>query len=156
LRSRETSQFWAALALALSGVAFAALAAWALVARSTIPVELDGRVTAVQVREEKHPGVDDVWMVAVGDAGFRHIDRDVAALLHEGDPVQKKAWDTTLFIDGHAHELSLSDDARAMLALAPLLAALVGALTAFSGWQARAFRQGTPLTATPNGPRRPR
>jgi hypothetical protein len=141
MRSRERGAVWAALALVLTGVVFAALASWSLVARSIIPAELDGTVTAIELRHEKHPGVDDVWMVSVDEGRLHHVDRDVAALLAEGDDLRKKAWDTTLVVDGKPHELSLSDDARAMLGLGPVLAVLIGALALFSSRQARELRR---------------
>lgn len=132
MRSREHGAVWAAVALVLTGAVFAALAAWSLVARSTIPAELDGTVTAIELRHEKHLGIDDVWMVSVDEGGFRHVDAKVAALLSEGDRLRKEAWATTLVVEGEPHALSLSDDARAMLALAPVLVVLIAALAVFS------------------------
>lgn len=137
MRSRERGFAWAAVALVLTGVLFAALAAWNLVERSTIPTELDGTVTAIELRHEKHPGVDDVWMVAVGDDRPRHVDTDVAALLVEGDRVEKDAWDNTLSVNGESHRLALSDDARAMLIFAPLVALVIAALTLATHVRAR-------------------
>ncbi|RNL62649.1 hypothetical protein EFK50_12900 [Nocardioides marmoriginsengisoli] len=118
---RSPRSFWAALTLLLVGVAFAALAAWSMVARSTIPLALDGTVTSIELRHEKHPGVDDVWMVGFDDDGPRHLDRAVAALLTEGDRVRKDAWSRTLVVDGETHDVALSDDARRMLVLAPVV-----------------------------------
>lgn len=141
MRSREAGAAWAALAVVLTGVVFAALAAWTLFARSTIPVEFDGVVTSIELRHEKHPGVDDVWMVAVDDGRARHVDRDVAALVKEGDTISKRAWDRALMVNGDAHEVSVSDDARAMFGLAPALGILVSALVAFTSWRARIFRR---------------
>lgn len=146
MRSREKGAVWAAVALVLTGVFFAALAAWSLVARSTIPAELDGTVTTIELRHEKHPGVDDVWMVSVDEGGLRHVDVEVAARLAEGDRLRKNAWDTTLIVEGEPHQLSISDDARAMLALAPLLAVLIGALTLFSFRRAGEFQRGAMAT----------
>ena len=129
--SRERGIAGAAIALVLTGLLFAAVAAWTLVERSMIPVEVDGTVTAIEVRPEKHPGVDDVWMIRVDDEGPRHVDADVAHLLHEGARVEKEAWTTDLTVDGEHHALTLSDDARAMLVLAPMsgLALVALALT---------------------------
>jgi hypothetical protein len=142
MRSPEKGAVWAAVALVLTGCVFAALAAWSLVARSTIPAELDGTATAIELRHEKHPGVDDVWMVSVDGGGLRHVDVEVATLLSEGDRLHKEAWDTTLMVEGEPHGLSISDDARAMLALAPVVVVLVGALTLFSFRRAQQFRRG--------------
>ncbi|WP_243059398.1 hypothetical protein [Nocardioides sp. SR21] len=127
--SREHGFVWAAIALAVTGVLFAALAAWTLVARSTIPAELDGTVTGIELRHEKHPGVDDVWMISVDDGDLRHVDTHVADLVDVGDAVEKSAWDTSLLVNGEPRPLSLSDDARAMLLLAPIIAVVVVSLT---------------------------
>jgi len=115
---RSGRSFWAALALVVVGVAFAALAGWSMVARSTIPTALDGTVTRIEVRPEKHPGVDDVWMVTV-DGEARHLDRAVAELLTEGVRVRKDAWDTELTVGGETRTVALSQDAERMLFLAP-------------------------------------
>ncbi len=141
MRSRERGFAWAAIAVALTGVLFAALAAWTLVERSTVPSKLEGTVTAIELRHEKHPGVDDVWMVQVDDGGPRHVDSDVAALLEVGDRVQKDAWDTSLVVDGEPNRVSLSKDARAMVAFAPVLAGLIAALTLLTHLQTRALRR---------------
>jgi hypothetical protein len=151
MRSPERGAIWAAVALVLTGAVFAALAAWSLVARSTIPAELDGTVTAIELRHEKHPGVDDVWMVAVDEDGLRHVDVEVAALLSEGDRLRKEAWATTLVVEGEPHAVSLSDDARAMLVLAPALVVLIGALTLFSSRRAEEFRRGPMAPASDPG-----
>lgn len=107
---------------------FAALAAWSLAARSTIPLPLDGTVTQVEVREEKHPGVDDVWMVYI-DGDPRHLDAELAAALEVGDRISKDRWETSLVVNDTTRDLTLSDDARAMFGVAPLsvlLAVLLG------------------------------
>ena len=142
MRSPEPGSVRAAVALAFTGVLFAALAAWTLVDRSTIPAELQGTVTAVELRHEKHPGVDDVWMVSVDDGGLRHVDSAVAALLDEGDRVHKGAWDTLLVVNDQAHPLGLNEHAPRMLALAPVLALAVGALTLLT--HRRSNRRGPP------------
>lgn len=132
MRSREHGGRWVPVALVATGVVFAASGAWSLVARSTIPAALDGTVTAVEVRHEKHPGVDDVWLVSVDRGALVHVDRAVAAMLSEEDRIEKGAWDTTLVVNGEPHALSLSPDARSMLVLAPLVAALIVGLALFS------------------------
>lgn len=126
MRSRRSLR--AALVLLLTGLAFATLAAWSMASRSTIPIALDGRVTAIDVRHEKHPGVDDVWLVGI-DGHARHVDHAVARLLHEGAQVRKDAWDRTMSIDGVTHRLELSADARRMLLLAPAMALAFAVLT---------------------------
>jgi len=141
MRSPERRFTWAAVALALSGVLFAALAAWTLVDRSTIPTDLHGTVTAVGMRHEKHPGVDDVWLISVDAGGLRHVDSDVAALLDVGDSVEKDAWSRTLTVNGDRHRLALSEHARAMLAFAPVIALVIASLTLLTHLRARTVRR---------------
>ena len=141
MRSPERGFAWAAVALVFTGVLFAALAAWTLVDRSAIPADLQGTVTAVELRHEKHPGVDDVWLISVDAGGLRHVDSDVAALVDVGDRVEKDAWDTTLTVNGDPHSLALSDHARAMLTFAPACALLIAALTLLTHLRARALRR---------------
>ncbi len=113
--------------LIFATVLFGALGAWALVERSTIPWRLDGKVTWVEVREEKHPGVDDAWYVTV-DGKARHWDSALATTLNEGDRVSKDRWDRSLSVNGEATMLRLSDDARSMLVVFPVLSATAFAL----------------------------
>lgn len=54
--------------------------------------------------------------------------------------MQKEAWDTTLAVDGAPHRVSLSEDARAMLVFAPVLALVTLALTFTAHRRGRASR----------------
>jgi len=121
------------LLLVSMAVVFVALAAWSLSARSAIPLELSGTVTQVEVREEKHPGVDDVWVVYV-DGDPRHLDAELAADLEVGDRISKDRWDTGLVVNGTTRGLSLSDDARAMFGVGPLAVLLVTLLALPGRW----------------------
>ena len=121
MRSPETARRGAVALLLVAVVLFAALAAWSLAVRSTIPMALDGTVTSVETRHEKHPGVDDVWLVSI-DGDQRHLDTEIAVGLSVGDHLEKERWDTHLEVNGEARSLHLSSDARAMLFLAPILA----------------------------------
>jgi hypothetical protein len=107
--------------LVLIGLAMAfAVANIAVTAhRSLIPVALDGTITKMELRHEKHPGVDDVWLVTVGDR-LLHVDDEVAFQLHHGATVAKGAWETTLTVDGRQVGLALSPDAVGMLVVMPL------------------------------------
>jgi hypothetical protein len=107
---------------------FAALGAWSLTARSAIPLSVDGTVTNIEVREEKHPGVDDVWMVSI-DGKDRHLDAALASDLQVGDTVTKERWETGLSVNGTTRDLDLSGDARAMLGLAPVMVLVAIVLT---------------------------
>ena len=121
MRSPETARRGAVALLLIAVVLFATLAAWSLAVRSTIPMALDGTVTSVETRHEKHPGVDDVWLVSI-DGDQRHLDTEIAVGLSVGDRLEKERWDTHLEVNGEARSLHLSNDSRAMLFLAPILA----------------------------------
>jgi len=133
MRSPETARRGAVALLLVAVVLFAALAAWSLAVRSTIPIPLDGTVTSIETRQEKHPGVDDVWLVAI-DGDQRQLDSEIAEGLSVGDHVAKERWDTRLELNGEARSLHLSDDSRAMLFLAPILALTAAALALRQRW----------------------
>lgn len=127
MRSRS-----AAVAVALLGVAFAALAVWTTAARSAIPLAWHGTVTRVEVRHEKHPGVDDAWFVFV-DGKEVHVDQAVAALVREGARVDKDRWQRSLRVDGTDHPLRYGTDARRMLLVAPAIAAAAALAAVYPG-----------------------
>ena len=130
----------AAAALLALAAAFALLAIAATVNRSLIPRSVDGTVEHIEVRTEKHVGIDDVWLVHVG-GDVMHVDAGTARHLREGDRLRKGAWRTTLTADGETLDLGLSDDARAMLWVIPLtLLCVAGA--AFAGAPRRRRRPG--------------
>lgn len=115
-----------AAALVLLAVAFVALNVAATFHRSLIPIAVDGTVTGIEVRREKHPGIDDVWLVTIGDRRL-HVDAPIGRALGEGARVTKTAWAQRLVIDGTPRTLALSRDARAMLAVMPLTLLVAGA-----------------------------
>lgn len=100
---------------------------WAAFARSGIPYEWHGAVTSVDARHEKHPGIDDVWYVAVGDGEAVHLDAALAEGLRVGDRVDKERWSRTVEVNGAARRLPLSGAATALLAIAPITAGAVAA-----------------------------
>ena len=131
--SPETARRTVVALFVTLAVIFAVLAAWSLAARSAIPLNLHGTVTQVEVREEKHPGVDDVWMVYIDDDP-RHLDAELAADLEVGDRISKDRWETDLVVNDAARELTLSDDARAMFGVAPLSVLLATLLALRGRW----------------------
>ena len=119
MRSRNGAR-WVLVALT---VVFAAGNVAVTVHRSLIPVAVEGMVEDVEVREEKHPGIDDVWLIHV--AGQRlHADAEIAAQLTPGQRISKNAWASRLKVGGTTVPLSLSSDAVGMLWLMPLVLAL--------------------------------
>jgi hypothetical protein len=102
------------------GIAFALLAVGATVSRSLIPHGVDAIVSAVEVRREKHPGVDDVWLVHLDDGRRLHVDAALASRLREGSRVAKARGETQVAVDGAPVVLDFSRDALGMLWVMPL------------------------------------
>ncbi|MEZ6010222.1 MAG: hypothetical protein R3F05_21005 [Planctomycetota bacterium] len=96
--------------------------AWTFM-RSGVPFSLEGTVERIEVRREKHPGLDDVHLVTIGGQTL-HVDADVAGALREGDRVSKQAWSWSLSTPREQVRLGLSNDARGMLVAMPLLVLL--------------------------------
>jgi hypothetical protein len=92
---------------------------WSTFHRSGIPVALTGRVERVEVRREKHPGLDDVHLVTISGRRI-HLDADVAALVQEGDEVRKPAWSTHLTTPRGTSRIGLSRDFRRMIVAMPV------------------------------------
>lgn len=92
--------------------------------RSGIPLALSGRVERVDVRGEKHPGLDDVHLVTIAGR-TTHLDAGVASQLRVGDVVSKGAWSTTIATPRGQVELVLSQDFRRMAVSMPLILLLV-------------------------------
>ena len=118
----------AAAVLLGAAVLFALIGIGAAVNRSLIPRSVEATVDRVEVRREKRPGVDDVWLIHL-DGRPVHVDRATAERLSQGQRLRKGAWDTQLTADDERIELALSADARAMLAVMTLTvgAAMVAA-----------------------------
>lgn len=111
--------------LVAAGLAFSVGNIWVTLARSTIPVSLSGTVTDKELREEKHPGVDDVYLVTFSDGRVIQVDRSVFVAARVGAPLEKEAWSRRLRTGEQDVDLDLSTDARRMFILMPLAAALV-------------------------------
>jgi hypothetical protein len=118
MRSPDLRHRLAAGTLVATALFFALLGVWTMVVRSAIPLRIDGTVTSVDARQEKHPGVDDAWFVGV-DGKERHLDTELARSLSVGDTVHKDRWADTLVVNGRPRPLRLSDDTTAMMLLAP-------------------------------------
>lgn len=135
MRSPESRHRAAAVALVMTALCFGLVGLWTLVARSAIPLRVDGTVTSIDARQEKHPGVDDEWFVGV-DGEERHLDTALARSLSVGDTVHKGRWSDSLLVNGEPRSLRLSNDAKAMMILAPAVVLACAAL-AFPGRRGR-------------------
>ena len=92
--------------------------------RSAIPMAFEGHVSEIEVRREKHPGLDDVHLVHV-DGSVRHLDAEIALQLAPGDRVSTAAWRSELRTPRGTLALGLSKDAQRMALAMPLLLALI-------------------------------
>lgn len=116
-----------ALALVAAALVLAGGNLWVTLARSTIPLHIDGRVSDIELRFEKNPGVDDVYLVTVGDRTI-HVDAAVGPRLGVGNRLRKDRWERHIHVDDRAIPLSPSRDFRRMLGAMPLVATAVGLL----------------------------
>lgn len=93
--------------------------------RSTIPDSLDGTVENIEFLTEDNPGIDDIYVVSVGDDEL-HVDRAVATRLTENVHVSKDAWSTEIVIGryGTARTIQLepSEDFVGMVLAMPVAA----------------------------------
>lgn len=115
------------------GVAFATTNVWISALRSTIPAQLDDRVVAKEIRTEKHPGKDDVYLLQLDPGGLTQVDRHVYEAVQDGDTIQKESWSRTLRVRSNPFALGWSTDFHGMviampLTLAVLLLAAVGVI----------------------------
>lgn len=86
--------------------------------RSTIPMAFEGRVGSIEARSEKHEGVDDVYLLSIGERTVQ-IDEAVADLVDEGDPIHKEAWSRKIVVGGRPAEVEVSKDFRRMAIVMP-------------------------------------
>lgn len=91
-------------------------------ARSGIPYGFEGRITSIERRLEKHPGVDDVWLVAI-DGKAVHLDSLVAESLRAGDVVSKERLSARLRTPREQVRLQPSRDFWGMVFLTVFLGA---------------------------------
>jgi hypothetical protein len=119
------------LLLLTGAVLLAGANIWITLSRSTIPLALDGEIREVEVRLEKNPGIDDVYLVSV-DGRRIHVDRAVGIRLRSGMQVSKAAWDRVLRTSRGPVPLRPSQDTRRMVAAMPLIV-LATALLCFGG-----------------------
>ena len=93
---------------------------WTTLHRSAIPIGLRGTVSSIELRNEKHPGKDDVYLAWLGKRAV-HLDTPIAEALRPGDRISKRPWETRLETPRGRLPLSVSQDFRGMAALMPLL-----------------------------------
>lgn len=115
----------AAVALALGNV-------WFTAARSTIPLALHGVVKAKEVRREKHPGHDDVFLLALDSGRSLQVDAAVYQAVTKGESLSKSPWSEQLVHGHRTLALAWSADARGMFAAMPATILVMLALAVLS------------------------
>lgn len=88
--------------------------------RSTIPFQLTGTVDALEIRREKHPGLDDVYLLWMKGHAIQ-VDAEVAKALQRGDHIAKPAWSNKLNTPRGQIALRVSEDFKGMLLTMPLI-----------------------------------
>ena len=101
---------------------------WFAAARSTIPLALDAVVVDKEVRHEKHPPRDDVWLIRLDQRGVIQVDRAVFERVEVGDWIRKERWSRVLDRGGERIELEWSADARGMIWGMPVCLVVMGAV----------------------------
>lgn len=91
-----------------------------------IPLELNGVVSRLEIRHEKHPGIDDIYLVTIGGRRY-HVDRTVGPRLLPGAEITKRRWSKLLETSDGTVQLRASRDAYSMLVAMPVVA-IVGFL----------------------------
>ncbi len=97
------------------GVIFSGANVWFTAARSTIPLSIQGVISQKQLLIEKHPGVDDVYVITLDGNRKLHVDAILYDALLEKQSIAKKAWENSILVDGNVVPLTWSSDARAMI-----------------------------------------
>lgn len=134
--------------LVLIGIALAGANLWVTAARSTIPLDLGGKIVAREILHEKHPGFDDVFFLVLEDGTWLHVDEPVFRGLAEGDFVEKYSLsDHTIEIrhaDGRRSELPLafSRDFLGMRIVMPIVLGVAIALAVAVRWHGRGLNRG--------------
>jgi hypothetical protein len=116
------------------GLVFVLANIWVTASRSLIPRGVEGEVTSMDRRLEKHPGEDDVYLVGWDQGALVQVDRPVFEQVRQGAIIRKDAWSSAMQVDGKSVQLQFSRDFFGMVALA-LPASVV--LLVYSRWIAQ-------------------
>lgn len=113
------------LTLVLMGCLFAMANMWLTAGRSTVPYAIDGTVTAMDRRLEKHPGLDDVYLISIDSGRWMQIDKLLFDLLHNGSQLTKQRWSKQIEVDGQSTHLEFSRDFVGMVRAFPLICSIL-------------------------------
>ncbi len=107
------------------GCLFAMANVWVTAGRSTIYYSLDGTVTAMDRRLEKHPGLDDVYLISINSRAWIQIDKGLFDQLHIGSQLTKERWSKQIEVEGQSSRLEYSSDLVGMVRALPLICAIL-------------------------------
>jgi hypothetical protein len=110
-----------AAGLLLLAVLLAATNVWIAADRSTIPREIHSLVQRTEIRKEKHPGQDDVYLLVLKPTQVLQVDGPVYARIVAGAKIEKREWARELTVDGVEVSLGWSKDFRRMVWAMPLV-----------------------------------
>lgn len=135
----RSSKLWPICGLLLVALALAAVNLWCTAARSTIPLALNGKILELEIRNEKHPGFDDVFFILLDDGRRLHVDRPVFQSVEVGDLVEKPRFEHVLKISRKGEklspvELTPSADHRGMHTVMPIALGVAIALAGIAWW----------------------
>jgi hypothetical protein len=116
------------VALLTLAAILAAANAWVAASRSTIPLALDDIVVGKQVRLEKHPSQDDVYLVDLQSRGLIQVDPEFFKSIEIGDHPRKKRWSRKLDFNDRRVMLDWSTDTKGMVRAMPIAWCLMLAL----------------------------
>jgi hypothetical protein len=102
----------------------ATFAAWQLADRGLWLRDLRDTVDRVEVRQEKHPPVDNVHLVHLEGGDVLHVDADIANELGPGSRLRARAA-RSLTVDDRILERTPSHDLKAAAVVLPLMVLLV-------------------------------
>jgi hypothetical protein len=105
---------WCAVELLTIGAALAAGNLWFTAARSTIPLGIDGTVMGKEVRREKHPPHDSVFLLKLDGGYLVHVDAPVYEAVQTGERIAKTDWSRELKHGSQTLTLGWSPDFHGM------------------------------------------
>jgi hypothetical protein len=105
---------------------------WIAAARSTIPVQLEEEIANKEMRREKHPGRDDVYLLRLESGKTLQVDGAVFDAVNVGESISKQAWSKQLVVEGRTIEMKWSSDLRGMLWAMPAIWVALAATAFFT------------------------
>src|SRR5678815_6192228 len=106
--------FWIA-GCALIGIVLCAENAWVAAARSLIPCSVNNVLIEKELRHEKHPGIDDVYLLALDNGAVLEADQPIFDAVRPSQRLAKQRWERALHIDQSTLPLTFSRDFAGML-----------------------------------------